>query len=240
MDRIDVLSKKYGISVIADAAQAYGALSKGRKLGGLGDIACYSLGRGKVVCGGEGGVLVTNHRHIYEKAISVSQHPLRVFRDVFDEFGNCPDELNWNYRIHPLAAVLALADLKTASERVNHRKMVKKAFAKHIERMGQIKIVDHYPGDETSAYGVPLSFIDQSGKLGSRELFAASFQKNGFALVLGPIKKPIYLRDKFQIHHRKNANIVFHDSHRSGSCQVAERRCDSQELISTRSMSVEP
>ena len=82
MDKIEALAIEHRISVIADAAQAFGARSKGRKLGGLGDVACYSLGRGKAVCGGEGGVLVTNNFQIYEKAISVSQHPLRIYRDV--------------------------------------------------------------------------------------------------------------------------------------------------------------
>ena len=43
------------LAVIADAAQAFGGLSKGRNIGGLGDAACFSLGRGKAVCGGEGG-----------------------------------------------------------------------------------------------------------------------------------------------------------------------------------------
>lgn len=125
MDSLCALAKDREIHIISDAAQAFGALSKGRKIGGLGHIACFSLGRGKAVFGGEGGVLATNDRTLYERAITISQHPLRIFREVSGE----PDmfaraELNWNYRIHPLAAVLALADLELSAQRTAHRKRI--------------------------------------------------------------------------------------------------------------------
>jgi dTDP-4-amino-4,6-dideoxygalactose transaminase len=60
IDRINSLCKARGIFVVEDAAQAMGGISKGRKLGTLGDAGFFSLGRGKNVTCGSGGVIVTN------------------------------------------------------------------------------------------------------------------------------------------------------------------------------------
>jgi len=231
MDSICKLAREYGIAVISDAAQAFGALSKGRKLGGLGDVACYSLGRGKVVCGGEGGVLVTNNQQQYENAIEISQHPLRIFREICSSADDFADELNWNYRIHPIAAVLALADLKNAKKRLSHRKRIFEIMAKEIEGVDQIEILDRYPGDKPSAYGVALSYVNKSGKLGSRNLFIESWQKKEINIQIGPIGKPIHLRAAFQNHQKICFTVAFHESHKIGSCPVAEYRCENQELF---------
>lgn len=104
------IGQKHSIPIIADATNAFEALSRERKRESLGDVSCFSIGRGKALRGGEGGVLVTNNKDIYEKAVALTQHPVRVARDVFKEKYRI-GEFGWNYRIHPLAAVLALEDL---------------------------------------------------------------------------------------------------------------------------------
>jgi perosamine synthetase len=58
--RIRALCKARGIFVVEDAAQAMGAEAKGRPLGTLGDVGIFSLGRGKNITCGSGGVIVTS------------------------------------------------------------------------------------------------------------------------------------------------------------------------------------
>jgi len=231
MDSICSLAREHEIAIISDAAQAFGALSKGRKLGELGDVACYSLGRGKPVCGGEGGVLVTNNQRIYEKAIEISQHPLRIFREVCGDIHAYADGLNWNYRIHPISVVLALADLENAKKRLKHRKKIFEIIAKEVESVDQIKIVNRYLGDEPSAYGMPLSYVHKSNGLISRNAFFEYSPAKEIGLELGPIGKPIHLRATFQSDQKMDLNVVFHETHGIGSCPVAEYRCEKQELF---------
>ncbi len=233
MDSLSLIAQRHGIAIISDAAQAFGALSKGRKMGSLGDAACFSLGPGKAVFGGEGGVLVTNDRALYERAVAMSQHPLRAFREVtFSDFA-CMDELSWNYRIHPLAAVLALADLEVAPQRVAERRQTLDSVHKAIKDIPGLEPVCCYPGDLSAAYRIPLTFDSQKAGNISREEFIESLHGQGVELEAGPIRVPIHLRQIFQNEKSVWGHIDVHFSHSRASCPVAERRCEKGELVAS-------
>ncbi len=62
MDPILKLARRYNLAVIEDACQAHGAEYKGRRVGGIGDLGCFSFYPGKNLGAyGEGGIVVTNH-----------------------------------------------------------------------------------------------------------------------------------------------------------------------------------
>jgi perosamine synthetase len=69
MDRIMALAKKYNVKVMEDTSHAHGALYKGKMVGTFGDVAGFSLMNGKSFAIGEGGMLLTDDRDIYERAI---------------------------------------------------------------------------------------------------------------------------------------------------------------------------
>jgi len=68
MDKVLALAKKRGIAVIEDCCQAVGGSYKGRRLGSLGDIGTFSFNIFKVINSGDGGIVTTNSRTLYEKA----------------------------------------------------------------------------------------------------------------------------------------------------------------------------
>ena len=68
MDAIQAVADKYGLKVIEDAAQAHGALYKGKKTGSLGDAAAFSFYPGKNLGAmGDGGAVVTNDKELADK-----------------------------------------------------------------------------------------------------------------------------------------------------------------------------
>ncbi len=231
MNDLCAIAKQHGLAVISDSAQGFGALSEGRKIASLGDATCFSLGKSKAVCGGEGGVLVTNDKALYERAVCISQHPLRVFRQINIKTEHLfLDELGWNYRIHPFAAILALADLKVAGARINHRQATLKIVCDIFQTIPGFNPVICAPGDTSAAYGVALTY--ELCNRFSRHLAVENLQADYFTIQAGPIKVPIHLRPTFQ--HTDSMcwpQVAHHSTHKEGSCPVAEKRCEHQELL---------
>src|SRR3989338_3808933 len=64
MSAIMKLANRYGLSVIEDAAESHGAQYRGKKVGGIGHIGCFSFYGNKIITCGEGGMTVTNDRKI--------------------------------------------------------------------------------------------------------------------------------------------------------------------------------
>ena len=75
MDEILALARKHGIKVVEDAAQAHGSRYKGKRVGSLGDVACFSFYPTKSLgaCG-DAGMIVTSHKDIYEKALMLRDY----------------------------------------------------------------------------------------------------------------------------------------------------------------------
>jgi dTDP-4-amino-4,6-dideoxygalactose transaminase len=87
MDRIDQLCKKKGVFVVEDAAQAMGGNYRGKPLGTLGDVGFFSLGRGKNITCGSGGIVVTNSGPIAEALSPIySDLPLPGAGETFSEY----------------------------------------------------------------------------------------------------------------------------------------------------------
>jgi perosamine synthetase len=77
VDRIRVLCAAHRSALVEDAAQAMGVESSGRRLGTLGDVGIFSLGRGKNITCGSGGIIVTDSRPMAD-AIARLHRPLRA------------------------------------------------------------------------------------------------------------------------------------------------------------------
>jgi perosamine synthetase len=74
MDRILPIARRHGVKVIEDVSHAQGSLYKGRMCGTLGDVAGMSLMTGKSFPVGEGGMLLTDDRAIYEHAVAYGHY----------------------------------------------------------------------------------------------------------------------------------------------------------------------
>ncbi len=110
LDPILEIARRHKLAVIEDACQAHGALYKGRKVGTLGQIGCFSLNNFKNLCGGEGGLFVTNDQALLEKGVLI-----RCFGDEVDEVSKRrvynASILGYMYRNQELPAALARAQL---------------------------------------------------------------------------------------------------------------------------------
>ena len=110
MDRITDIARRHGLAVVEDAAQAPGATHRGRPVGGIGDIGCFSLQVTKNIptCG-EGGLLVTS-----DEGLATAARMGRQFGEVI-EAGQQRDyisyRLGWNHKMNGLQAAFTSAQL---------------------------------------------------------------------------------------------------------------------------------
>jgi dTDP-4-amino-4,6-dideoxygalactose transaminase len=115
MDPIMAIARKHKLFVIEDACQAHGATYKGRMVGTIGDVGCFSLNSLKNLCGGEGGLFITNSEAVLNKGTL-----LRCFGDEVDEASRRrkynASILGYMYRNQELPAALARAQLKHLDE----------------------------------------------------------------------------------------------------------------------------
>lgn len=74
MDAINAIADRHGLAVIEDAACAIGSTYRGRSVGTLGDLGCFSFHPRKVITTGEGGMVTTNHPDLAEKINSLRNH----------------------------------------------------------------------------------------------------------------------------------------------------------------------
>ncbi len=110
MDEVLKIARKHRLYVIEDAAEAHGAEYRGKRVGSIGDIGCFSFYGNKIITTGEGGMLVTSNKRIKEKA--------EFLRDLaFSKEGHFwHKELGFNYRMSNLQAAVGLAQLERVEE----------------------------------------------------------------------------------------------------------------------------
>ena len=130
MDPIMALADQHRLRVIEDCAQALGARYHGRPVGSFGDVAVFSFCQDKIISsGGEGGMLVSNNRELWQRAWSARDHgadpgqaqngePPPGFRWLRDSFGS-------NWRMTEMQAVIARRQLHKlpAWHRARHRNL---------------------------------------------------------------------------------------------------------------------
>ena len=133
MDKIMDLSKDFGLLVIEDCSQAHGAKYKGRAVGSIGDIGCWSFCQDKIIStGGEGGMITTNDHKIWQKVWSYKDHGKsysavhktnhkKGFRWIHHSFGS-------NYRMTEMQAAIGRIQLTKMkawhNERLDHSNVI--------------------------------------------------------------------------------------------------------------------
>jgi len=114
MDTIMDIAGRHNLYVIEDAAEGIGTEYKNRKVGGIGDIGCFSFYANKIVTSGEGGLLVTDNKEYAERAAMLKDQAFGMPRFIHREIG-------FNFRMNNLTAAYAYASFEEISEYVAKR-----------------------------------------------------------------------------------------------------------------------
>ena len=131
MDSIMDIADKHNLFVIEDAAEAHGALYKGRKIGSIGHVCTFSFFGNKVITTGEGGMITTDDDTLSSKMRSLKGQGMDPKRRYWFP------EIGYNYRMTNIEAAIGLAQLENIEFHLDQRQRVKKWYQKHLERWSE-------------------------------------------------------------------------------------------------------
>ena len=147
--------------VIEDCAQALGSKIDNHSVGIFGDVGIFSFQQKKLIAAGEGGMLVTSDKKLYEKAVLYSYLQKRSFEDVTDENLSiyAYTGLGFNFRIYPIAAALANCQLNRFEKILEMRVTSIKKIADALENCFGIKVVREKENEINSFYTLKILYL---------------------------------------------------------------------------------
>lgn len=182
MKKIMNLKKKYKFKLVEDCSHAHEATYNKKKLGTFGDISVFSMDRNKLLSAGEAGVLVTNNRDLYEKALLISDFGPRVLSTIrskknqkFRDTG-----LGFKHRIHPFAAAIAYNEIDNLKKYIQLRNRNLNALSKGLKKIkGLIPPITKQYANRGAFYSYRVFFVKENFKKFSLEKFLAKMKSSG-------------------------------------------------------------
>lgn len=129
MDKIMEIGRRRGIPVIEDAAEALGSVYKGKRSGSIGDFGVFSFHGTKTITTGEGGMFVTNHDHLYEKVLTLSNHGRA--RGQMKQFWL--DMIGFKYKMSNIQAAIGCAQMERIDELISRKRQIFKSYIEGLK-----------------------------------------------------------------------------------------------------------
>ena len=193
MDELVSICKQHRIPLIEDCSQAYWAEYKGKLVGSMGDIGCFSLQQSKHMSCGEGGLMVTSNDIYARRALLFSDKAwprestsLGSARFLF---------LSQNYRMSELAGAVAWAQLAKVQATVARRRARADELSHLIAGLEGVT-APHIPAGTNPAYWLYMLRITESAQASAQD-FGAALVAEGVPAWVRYIVDPLYLSPIF-------------------------------------------
>jgi len=171
MDPIMEIAKNHNLFVIEDAAEAHGAKYKGKMVGSIGDIGCFSMYANKIITTGEGGMVTTNNDSYAEKIRNIKALSFGKEHKLMHQ------SVGYNYRLANLQAAIGVGQLEKVDKIISLKRMMGSYYLAHLNDLEDIIL----PVEAPYAFSVYWMFhIVLRGKLeGKREEFIKKLKDLG-------------------------------------------------------------
>jgi dTDP-4-amino-4,6-dideoxygalactose transaminase len=165
MDAIMSIAKKYNLKVIEDAC--HGPLSeyKGKKLGTIGDVGCFSFFSNKNISTGEGGMLVTNNEVLATRVKSLRSHGMTTMSyQRFKGHATAYDipEIGYNYRLDDIRAAIGIVQLRKLKEDLIKRSIIRSWYIDALKHIDSLIIPFSDNKEFVSNYIMPIVLKDST------------------------------------------------------------------------------
>lgn len=236
MDAILEIAHKHDLLVIEDGAHALGASYKGKKIGSIADMTCFSFHPVKPVTTGEGGMIVTDNEELYRKLVLYRSHGITRDNDMMQQYedqlrqstdpalqeaadmlrGDVTDpggwyyqqlELGYNYRITDIACALGASQMDKLDRFLERRRQIAGKYDEAFADIPQIKTPWQQEGCQSGWHLYMIQTMERS----RREVFDGLRQAGiGVNVHYIPVyRHPYYQRNGYAGVHCLNAEAFY-------------------------------
>lgn len=171
MEKLQDIADEHALDIIEDAALSYGASYKGKKLGTLGTIGCFSFHSAKVLTsGGEGGAILLNKKELYQQAEIIQE----MGTNRADFFRNAAPEYTWkcvgsSFLMSELSAAFLSAQLDTAAETLKKRTIIWQLYHENLAELEKSGYIKRIVSPDFSEYNAHIYYIKTTWQVKLRE-----------------------------------------------------------------------
>jgi perosamine synthetase len=159
MAALEALASGHGFALIEDAAEAIGSVYQNRRAGGFGAAGTFSFHGSKTLTTGEGGMLVTRSRSLYERALVLRDHG----RAVGDrQFFNL--EIAFKYKMSAMQAALGAAQLERIGELIERKRRIFAWYAEELAQLSGVQLNAEPEGTRNGYWMITVVLEDGFGR----------------------------------------------------------------------------
>lgn len=182
-DEIAAICKKHDLILIQDAAHAVGTFYKGKPIGSLADMTCFSSHPVKTVTSGEGGIVTTNDEALYQKLLLARSHGITRDRAQMESPSDDPwyyemISLGYNYRLTDMQATLLSSQLDKLSVFSKRRKEIVTRYNEAFQEIDGIIVQKEIPESDTTRHLYIIQLDPDVLTCSRREFFDAMAAEN--------------------------------------------------------------
>lgn len=164
MDPLLEVARKYELAVIEDATESLGAKYKGRMVGHLGDIACFSFNGNKIISTGGGGMIVTDHDAWARKAkyltTQAKDNPIEYIHH----------EIGYNYRLTNIQAALGCAQMELLDDYIAAKLRIAATYTAELKDLPGLTPMRAASWAESTFWLYTILIDEKEQQQGSRQL----------------------------------------------------------------------
>jgi perosamine synthetase len=199
LERLLAWAKPRGIRVIEDAAHAFPASLRGRPVGSIADITCFSFYATKTITCGEGGMATTEREDWAARMRLMSLHG--ISRDAWNR-ADFPrpwlydvTDLGWKYNLSDIAAALGLVQLERAEAMLARRREIGERYRSLFCDHPAIELITVYPDRETAWHLFVIKLVTEALTI-DRDRFMEELRTRGIGASLHFV--PLHLHSYYR------------------------------------------
>jgi len=183
MDKIKKIANENDLIIIEDGAHAVGATYKDQKIGSIGDMTSFSFHPVKNMTTGEGGMITTDSKELYDKLMKFRTHGITKNDSEYINKSHGPwyheqQELGYNYRITDIQAALGITQLEKLDKFLARRREMVNKYNNEFKEIDGLIIPEQLEKTNSAWHIYVLQLELEKLTADRKEIFNALIEKN--------------------------------------------------------------